>query len=438
MTQVRLEWQDTCEGFVSREIQRRTSAFAYKEGELFCDFVSAREIAEKVGTPTYVYLARAILERYREFDDAFGKYPHLICYSVKANSNLGILRLLAKRNAGFDIVSAGELYKVLEAGGRASRAVFSGVGKTAAEMDYALKAGVLLFNCESESELRLLNERAMRLKKKARVGLRVNPHVDATTHPYIHTGLTEHKFGVEMEAAEDLYRRAREWPGLRMTGLSCHIGSQIADLAPFAEALGKLVALAARLRKTGMEIEYLDAGGGLAVGYRQEESPPSIGEYCKELVNCLRGSGLKLVVEPGRALVAEAGILLTRVVHVKSTGKKRFVIVDAAMNDLIRPSLYGAYHEVRPVICDSREPIIADLVGPVCETGDFLARARLMPDVEPGDLLAIFTAGAYGYVLSSNYNARPRPAEVLVEGRRWRVARKRETWRDLVRGEAPA
>ena len=415
-----------------------TRAFAYKNGELFCDAVAARTIADAVGTPTYVYCGREILARYREYHEAFGKYPHLICYSLKANANLGIVRMLAKRNAGFDIVSGGELYRVLQAGGKASRTVFSGVGKTAAEMDYALREGVLLFNCESESELRLLSDRAARLGKKARVGLRVNPHVDASTHPYIHTGLTEHKFGIEMEAAEELYRRARAWPGLRVVGLSCHIGSQIMDLAPFAEAVGKLVAMAARLRKAGMAVEYLDAGGGLAVRYKPEDSPPSIRAYCRQLLQCVRGSGLRLVVEPGRALVAEAGILLTRVVHVKSTGRKRFVIVDAAMNDLIRPSLYGAYHEVRPVVRnsdDAREEVVTDLVGPVCESGDFLARGRRLAAVEQGDLLAIFTAGAYGFVLSSNYNARPRPAEVLVEGRRWSIARRRETLRDLVRGE---
>jgi len=419
-------------------MKRATSAFAYKNGELYCDGVAARTIADAVGTPTYVYRAREILARYREYHEAFGKYPHLICYSLKANANLGIVRLLAKQNAGFDIVSGGELYRVLQAGGKASRTVFSGVGKTAAEMDYALREGVLLFNCESESELRLLSDRAARLGRKARVGLRVNPHVDATTHPYIHTGLTEHKFGIEMEAAEELYQKAQGWPGLRVVGLSCHIGSQIMDLAPFAEAVGKLVAMAARLRQAGMTVEYLDAGGGLGVGYKPEDLPPSIGAYCKQLLQCVRGSGLRLVVEPGRALVAEAGILLTRVVHVKTTGRKRFVIVDAAMNDLIRPSLYGAYHEVRPVVHnsnDAREEVVTDLVGPVCETGDFLARGRRLAAVEQGDLLAIFTAGAYGFVLSSNYNARPRPAEILVEGRRWVMARKRETLRDLVRGE---
>ena len=419
----------------SKTTKKTPSAFAYRNGELYCDGVAARTIAEAAGTPTYVYGSREIVGRYGEFHQAFGKYPHLICYAVKSNANLGILRLLARRNSGFDIVSGGELYRVLEAGGKASRTVFSGVGKTAAEMDYALQAGVLLFNCESESELRLLSDRAVRLGKRARVGLRVNPHVEATTHPYIHTGLTEHKFGIEMAAAEDLYRRAQDWPGLRMRGLSCHIGSQIMDLAPFAEAVGKLAAMAARLSQGGMTVAYLDAGGGLAASYRPEDKPPSIRAYCKQLLKTVRGSGLKLVIEPGRALVAEAGTLLTRVLHVKSTGRKRFVIVDAAMNDLLRPSLYGAHHEARPAVRDGRGEVTVDLVGPVCETGDFLARGRRLPAVEPGDLLAVFTTGAYGFVLSSNYNARPRPAEVLVNGRRWQIARRRETLKDLVRGE---
>ena len=411
------------------------SGFSYRNEELICDSVPVRAIAEAVGTPAYVYSSRQILSRFRAFDRAFGAYPHLICYAVKANANLGILRLLARQKSGFDIVSGGELFRVLQAGGKASRTVFSGVGKTAGEMDEALRAGILLFNCESESELQLLSERAARLRQKAPVALRVNPHVDAATHPYIATGLTEHKFGIEMAAAEDLYRRAQGWPGLRLIGLSCHIGSQIADLAPFAEAVVKLVEMAERLRREGMVVEYLDAGGGLAVAYQPGDSPPSIRDYGRRILACVRGSGLKLLVEPGRALVAEAGILLTRVVRAKITGRKRFIVVDAAMNDLLRPSLYGAYHEVRPVIRNRREQVVADLVGPVCESGDFFARGRRLPAVEADDLLAILTAGAYGFVLSSNYNARPRPAEVLVAGRRWRLARRRETLRDLVRGE---
>ena len=395
-----------------------------------------QQIVQEVGTPVYVYSSRQILSHHREFEQALGKHPHLVCYAVKANSNQEVLRLLARRGAGFDIVSGGELYRVLQAGGKPSRTVFSGVGKSAEEIDYALRSGILLFNCESESELELLSERAARLRKKARVAFRVNPDVSATTHPYIATGLEEHKFGIKMAAAEALYRRAKSWPGIRLGGLSCHIGSQIADLSPFAEAVAKLVQMALRLRQENLPVEYLDAGGGLAVAYRPEDSPPSIGAYAACLLDCVKGSGLKLLVEPGRAIVADAGILLTRVIRVKSNDRKKFVIVDAAMNDLLRPSLYGAYHEVRPVRSQEGLEEVADLVGPICETGDFLARDRRLPAVQTGDLLAIFTAGAYGFVLSSNYNSRPRPAEVVVEGRRWRLARRRETFRDLIREES--
>jgi diaminopimelate decarboxylase len=294
-----------------------------------------------------------------------------------------------------------------------------------------------MFNCESESELRLLSERARRLRKKASVALRVNPQVNAKTHPYIATGLKEHKFGLEMPVAEELYQQAQEWPGLRLLGLSCHIGSQIAELSPFAEALGKIVGMVERLRKKNLAVEYLDVGGGLAVAYRESDSPPSIQAYIEQLLASVRGTGLKILLEPGRSIVGDAGILLTRVVHTKTTGRKKFIIVDAAMNDLLRPALYSAYHEVRSVIGGQRQEVTADLVGPICESADFFAQNRAMPDAEQGDLLAIFTVGAYGFVLSSNYNSRPRPPEVLVEGRQWRLARRRETLRDLIRGERP-
>ncbi len=413
-----------------------TGGFSYRHEELCCEQVPLRRIAEAVGTPAYVYSSRWIETSFRAFDRALGAYPHLVCYAVKANSNLEVLRLLARRKAGFDIVSAGELFRVLQAGGKAGRTVFSGVGKTAAEIDSALRAGILLFNCESESELRLLSERASRLKKRARVALRVNPQVDAGAHPYIATGLHEHKFGIDRPLAEQLYHQAQRWPGIRLVGLSCHIGSQIAQLSPFGDAVGKLVEMAERLRNESLPVEYLDAGGGLAVAYRPEDSPPSIPAYAREVLERVRGSGLKLLLEPGRAIVAEAGVLLTRVVHTKTTGRKKFVIVDAAMNDLLRPSLYGAYHEVRPVLSADRPEVVADLVGPVCESGDFFAQHRRLPAANAGDLLAILTVGAYGFVLSSNYNSRPRPAEVMVEGRGWRLARRRESLRDLVRGES--
>ena len=429
----------------SRRIADR-GTFHYRGGELLCEDVSLRRLAEAVGTPAYVYSGGRLVSRYQEFDRAFRRYPHRICYSVKANGNLHLLRLLAKQGSAFDIVSAGELYRVLEAGGRAARVVFSGVGKTAEEMDYALRAGIMLFNCESASELRLLAERASRLHKKARAAIRVNPHIQARTHPHIATGLREHKFGIEMEAAEELYRQAQTWPGLRLEGLSCHIGSQIFDLRPIQQAVRKLVQLASRLQKAGLPVRHLDAGGGLGVAYQPDDAPPTIAAYGQTILECMKGSGLELFVEPGRALVADSGILLTRVIRTKTTrtkstgtkttDSKRFVIVDAAMNDLIRPALYGAYHEIHPVVRARRGESLADIVGPVCETGDFFARDRALPELDPGELLAIFTAGAYGSVLSSNYNARPRPVEVLVQGSRWTVARRRESFRDLVRGES--
>ncbi|MBI4460922.1 MAG: diaminopimelate decarboxylase [Acidobacteria bacterium] len=411
------------------------NCLTYRNEELYCEDVALRKIAEEAKTPLYVYSCRQILAHLREFEGALGEYPHLVCFAVKANSNQAVLRLVARQGAGFDIVSGGELFRVLQAGGRPSRTVFSGVGKTAEEMDYALRSGILLFNCESESELQLLSERAVRLRKKARVALRVNPDVSAKTHPYIATGLEEHKFGIKMAEAGALYHRARQWPGIRMAGLSCHIGSQIGELAPFAEAVGKVVRMALRLKKENLPLEYIDAGGGLAVAYRAEDSPPPIRSYAAELLKCVRESGLKLLVEPGRAIVADSGILLTRVIRSKSNGRKKFVIVDAAMNDLLRPSLYGAYHEVLPVILRRGDEEVADLVGPVCETGDFLAKNRRLTAPPAGDLLAVLTAGAYGFTLSSNYNSRPRPAEVIVAGSRWRLARRKETLRDLVRGE---
>ncbi|HWP84035.1 MAG TPA: diaminopimelate decarboxylase, partial [Terriglobia bacterium] len=345
-----------------------SGAFRYRQGELYCEAVPLREIVRTVGTPAYVYSAQGVVSRYRAFDRALGTYPHMICYSVKANGNLHLLRLLARQGSGFDIVSGGELYRVLEAGGKPSRVVFSGVGKTVEELDYALRSDILLFNCESESELRLLGERAARQRKQARAALRVNPHVEARTHPHISTGLREHKFGIEMAAAERLYREAWQWPGLRLAGLSCHIGSQIFDLRPIEQAARKLVALAGRLQKAGLSAEYLDLGGGLGVAYRAGERPPSIAAYARRILRAVRGSGSTLLLEPGRALVAESGVLVTRVIRTKATGRKNFVVVDAAMNDLIRPSLYDAYHEIRPVVRRRRAEVVADIVGPVCET----------------------------------------------------------------------
>jgi diaminopimelate decarboxylase len=355
---------------------------------------------------------------------------------VKANSSLGILSLLARLGAGFDIVSAGELFRVLEAGGNPAKVVFSGVGKTAAEIDYALRQGIGSFNCESEAELRLINEIAGQLGLRPTVALRVNPDINAETHPYIATGLEDHKFGIPIGVAEQIYRDAAQLANIRIEGVSCHIGSQIFDTGVFLEALDAVVGLADRLRAAGHAISQLDLGGGLAVSYRSEDTTPSIANYAQSLAQALEGKSLRLMLEPGRSIVGQAGILLTKVLYRKRTGRKEFVVVDAAMNDLIRPALYQSHHEILPVCRNKTAEIVADVVGPVCETGDFLARGRKMRDVAPGEFLAICTAGAYGFVLASNYNSRPRPAEVLVDGAQFHLIRRRETFEDLIRGES--
>ncbi len=412
------------------------SSYQYSSGILHGEGVSLDRVAAKFGTPAYVY-SRATIERnFRRFDRAFGKYPHLVCYAVKACSNLSILRLLAKLGAGFDIVSGGELYRVLKAGGSANKIVFSGVGKTVEEIDAALKAGILKFNVESEGEIELLAERASRAKKRAKFALRVNPDVAAGTHPYISTGMRQHKFGVGMEVAERLYGKASRYRSLEISGVSCHIGSQILDPSPFLEALDRLLALALRLRAAGNPIRYLDAGGGLGIAYKPGDRTPDPTVYVKQILGRVKDTGFTVMLEPGRSIVGEAGLILTRVINCKSNGNKNFVIVDAAMNDLIRPALYSAHHEIVPVKKPRRnKKFVADVVGPVCETGDFLARDRTLPAVIPGDLLAILSAGAYGSVQGSNYNSRPRPVEVLLDGSRMTVIRKRETLTDLVRNE---
>ncbi len=411
--------------------------FRYRRATLWCESLPLPEIAERFGTPVYVY-SRALIERnFRRFDRAFGGHPHRLCYSVKANSNLGLLRLLARLGAGFDIVSGGELYRVLQAGGDPGTVVFSGVGKTAGEVKEALDAGILLFNSESEAELKLINQLAARRKGKppARISLRVNPDVDAATHPYISTGLRRHKFGVDIGAAEQIYLRARLLEHLEMVGVSCHIGSQILEPEPFLEALEKLVSLARRLRRAGLPVRYLDLGGGLGVAYHPEETTPDVAAFVERILESLRileARNYHLLLEPGRSVVAEAGLLLTRVLYRKRNGDKNFVIVDAAMNDLLRPALYGSYHEIYPVRRRRGPSMVADVVGPVCETGDFFARDRSLASAQPGDLVAIAAAGAYAASLGSNYNSRPRPPEVLVEGRRARLLRRRETYADLV------
>jgi diaminopimelate decarboxylase len=410
--------------------------YSWRQNTLFCEASSLSEIAAEHGTPCYVYSRADIVDRYREYVAAFGDVPHQVCYAVKANSNLGILRLLADEGAGFDIVSGGELFRVIRAGGDPGRVVFSGVGKTAEEIGYALRENIHTFNCESEGELDLLNEVAGRVNARARIALRVNPDVDAATHPYISTGMSEHKFGIDIGDVAAVYARAGALPNLMVEGVSCHIGSQILDPSPLMEAIEKLLAVVDSLRASGFPIRHLDLGGGLGVPYRPNEQAPSIADVVEGIRARVAGRGLCVMVEPGRSIVGEAGVLLTRVLYRKQTARKDFVVVDAAMNDLMRPALYKSYHEIVPLRkYDGRDLITADVVGPICETGDFLARARDMIAVEPGELLAIRTAGAYGFSQASNYNSRPRAVEVLVEGDRWRVIRARETWEDLIRGE---
>lgn len=410
-------------------------AIAYRDRSLYCENVALAEIAAKAATPCYVYSSAAILENFRTYDTSFGALSHLVCYAVKANSNLGVLRLLAEAGAGFDIVSGGELHRVLKAGGDPGKVVFSGVGKTSAEIDQGLAAGIFVFNCESEPELALVDALAHRRGMKARVALRVNPDVDAVTHAYISTGKLAHKFGVDIGDAESVYDRARQFQNLLIEGVSCHIGSQLMDPRPVMEAVDRVLALIDQLRGKGIDIRRADLGGGLGVAYKPGEEAPAISEFVSALRTRVEGRGLKVMIEPGRSIVGNAGVLLTRVLYRKKTGDKEFVIADAAMNDLIRPALYGAFHDILPVRQKDGASSRVDVVGPVCETGDFLARDRELPNVLPGDLLAICSAGAYGFVQSSNYNSRPRAAEILVAGDTWRVVRQRESYEDLVRGE---
>jgi diaminopimelate decarboxylase len=414
--------------------------FHYPQGKsaLYCDNVSLLGLAKKYDTPLYVYSAGQVLDRYRLFSNAFAHCDHLICYSVKANSNLSILKLLADRGSGFDIVSGGELRRILEVNKQAARrVVFSGVGKTVAEIDLALAAGILIFNAESEAEVALLAERARKLRTRARVALRVNPDVFAETHPYISTGLREHKFGIDIKAARPVYQEAKKSRYLDPVGISVHIGSQIQTAEPFGAALEGVAELIRELAGDGIKIKFVDAGGGLGIDYRQPFDPAAeMGKYAAAVGRALTGLEVRLLLEPGRFLIAQAGALLAKVLYVKRNGAKTFVITDAGMNDLIRPALYQAYHEVWPLNRDSlAKPTVVDLVGPVCETGDFFARDRSMPELREGDLVAILDTGAYGMSLSSNYNSRPRPAEVLVEGKRSRLIRRRETIRDLVQQE---
>jgi diaminopimelate decarboxylase len=409
-------------------------AFEYRDGQLFAEGVALAALAERFGTPTYVYSRAHIEAQYRAYADALHGMPSLVCYAVKANSNLGVLNVLAHLGAGFDIVSGGELERVLAAGGQADRVVFSGVGKSRDDMRRALQVGVHCFNVESSDELERLQQIAAELGVRAPISLRVNPDVDAGTHPYISTGLKENKFGIDIATAEDVYLRAAQLPNLDIIGVDCHIGSQLTQLAPFIDALDRLLALVDRLGECGIHLRHLDLGGGLGVRYRDEQ-PPAVADYIAAVRQRLEGRDLALVFEPGRFVVANAGVLLTRVEYLKHTEHKDFAIVDAAMNDLIRPALYQAWMDVKAVRPRAGEGRAYDVVGPICETGDFLAKGRQL-DLREGDLLSVHSAGAYGFVMSSNYNTRGRCAEILVDGDQAFEVRRRETVAELFAGES--
>ena len=408
--------------------------FSYQNGRMRAEDVDLGDIAERFGTPCYVYSRATLEHHWQVFDAALGNHPHLICYAVKANSSLAVLQILARLGSGFDIVSEGELERVLRAGGDPARIVFSGVGKRAAEMQRALEAGIRCFNVESEAELVRLEAVAAGTGHIAPVSIRVNPDVDAQTHPYISTGLRDNKFGIDVDQALQVYQRATKLPHLQVTGIDCHIGSQLTDTAPFVDALERVLQLVDRLQSDGIDLAHIDLGGGLGIPYRTEDRPPLPDAYARALLARMTGRPQELLLEPGRAIAGNAGILLTRVEYLKHTAHKNFAIIDAAMNDLQRPALYNAWHDIVPVEPREGTPSVYDVVGPVCETGDFLGKERELQLAE-GDLLAVRSAGAYGFTMSSNYNSRPRAAEVMVDGDRVFVIRERETLADLYRHE---
>lgn len=409
--------------------------FTYKDNTLFCEGVAIEDIARKEKTPVYVYSRKALLDNFNALDQAFADVPHVICYSVKCNSNIFILKLLANAGAGFDIVSGGELFRVIRAGADPGKVVYAGVGKTKKEIIYALNHGIHMFTVESVSELERINEMAAQMNTTARIAIRVNPDVDPKTHTYISTGKKENKFGLDMEQARGVYKKALALPSVRPVGIQIHIGSQIVQSEPYVNALKKLVPLIGTLRKDGVELEYIDIGGGLGIVYK-DEKPMTAEEFAAAVVPLVKPLGLTLILEPGRYIAGNAGVLVTRVEYIKKSGEKTFVIVDAAMNDLMRPSLYDAYHAIQPVAnVNGRRKAPVDVVGPVCESGDFFAQDRTLPVPEENEYLAIMSAGAYGFTMSSNYNCRLRPPEVLVNGESYQEIRRRETWADLIRPE---
>ena len=409
--------------------------FHYKEDQLFCEDVPVAEVAREVGTPLYLYSHATLRQHFLAFDRAFSGVRHLTCFSMKSNSNMAILRLFALLGGGVDIVSGGELYRALKAGVKPDRIVYSGVGKGEADLEYALSTGILMFNVESSQEIVRLNQVAKRIGRRARLSIRVNPDVDPKTHPYISTGLKENKFGIDINDALDQYRMASGLKGLDAVGVSCHIGSQLTQVEPFVDALRKLKGLIRALGDEGIRVDFLDLGGGLGITY-ENEAPPHPEEYARAIQAELGATDLTLIFEPGRVIAGNAGILVTKVLYTKATGEKTFFVVDAAMNDLMRPCLYDSFHAIQPVRPRGREKVKADVVGPICESGDFLAREREVERLDPGDLIAVMSAGAYGYSMSSTYNSRPRACEVMVKEDRYYTIRKREGFEDLIRGES--
>ena len=411
-------------------------SFEYQHGELYCEQVPVSRIAKELGTPCYIYSHETLIRHFHAYDNAFKDIPHVIAFAMKANSNLAILRLMAREGSGVDIVSGGELFRAMKAGVPASKIVFAGVGKSPDEIRDALKANILMFNVESAAEIRAINDVAASVGMKARIALRINPDVDPKTHPYISTGMKKSKFGIAADRALEEYKTASAMTHIDVVGVHAHIGSQLTDVTPFVDSLKKVVALIDTLKTHGINIRYLNIGGGLGITY-SDEKPPLPQDLAHAISPLVKGLGLTLVMEPGRVIVGNAGILVTKALYEKAGETKHFVIVDAAMNDLIRPSLYGAYHEIRPVneAAAHRPKHMVDIVGPVCESGDFLAKERSLPNIQPDDLLAVMSAGAYGFVMASNYNSRPRVPEVLVKGGEFHIIRERETYDDLVNGE---
>jgi diaminopimelate decarboxylase len=409
--------------------------FRYRNDELYAEDVPVREMTEAYGTPLYIYSYHTLLRHFKAYDNAFDGVPHIICFALKANSNASVLSLFAKSGGGADVVSGGEIFRALKAGISPRKIVYAGVGKTEKEIRYALKSKILMFNVESESELMEIDRIAGIMKVKAPVSLRVNPNIDPETHPYISTGLRKHKFGIPIEEAFEYYKLAGRLKNTEIVGIHKHIGSQITKVSPFVDALKRTLLLVDELKEHGVGIQYFDIGGGLGITYKDEE-PPIPRDLAGSLLPMLRGRRLTIIIEPGRSIVGNAGMLVTKVLYLKKGEEKDFVIVDAGMNDLIRPSFYGAYHHIQPVVKKRRKHILADIVGPICESGDFLGKEREIPHVKPGEYLAVMSAGAYGFTMSSNYNSRPRAAEVMVKGRDFALVNKREDYKDLIKGEA--